>query len=769
MPSAGLAMSRPPCMLQSIHITETATMAVHADVSRLTCRAPSGMFALLVSLLMRGCPMRFTRLFFTLVVLLMNVSHGAYAQNARAVAEPPAAKVHPRSLVKHGHTRVDDYFWLRERENPEVIAYLEAENEYTTAMMAHTEELQEQLFEEIRGRIKQDDSTVPFREGNYFYYTRYEEGKEYPIYARKRGSLDAEEEVMLDANILAEGHDFFSIGAWTVTENERVLAYAVDTQGRRFYTVFFKDLESGELLSDRIDSVTSDVAWANDNRTLFYAKQDPETLRSFRIYRHLLGAGAADDELIYEESDAEFSTYVFKTKTKKYLMIGSFQTLSSEYRYLDANDPSGQFAVVLPREAEHEYSVDHFGEHFYIVTNDEAKNFRLVRAPVTHPDREHWEEVIPHRSDVLLQGIEVFRDNLVLSERQDGLTKLRIMHWDGSGDHYLEFGEPAYAAYIHVNRDIESSVLRYGYTSMTTPNSVFDYDMDAREKELLKQDEVLGGFRSDNYVTERLHAPARDGASVPVSVVYRAGMRLNGTNPLLLYGYGSYGASMDATFNAARLSLLDRGVVYAIAHVRGGQELGRSWYEDGKLLNKKNTFTDFVDVAEYLVAEGFADRDRLFAEGGSAGGLLMGAVTNMRPDLWRGVLAHVPFVDVVTTMLDESIPLTTSEYDEWGNPNDREYYDYILSYSPYDNVEGRDYPNILVTTGLHDSQVQYWEPAKWVAKLRALKTDDNVLLLKTHMEAGHGGLSGRYRRYRDTAFHYAFLLDLAGLWSQGSQ
>ena len=707
--------------------------------------------------------MRLVHLILTVVVLLMIAPNDGLAQARRTDAQPPIAQVKPRELTEHGETRVDNYFWLREREDPEVITYLEAENEYTAAMLAHTDGLQDLLFEEIRGRIKQDDSSVPYRDGNYFYYTRYEEGNEYPIYARKRGSLDAAEEMMLDANVLAEGHGFFSVGTWQVTEDERLLAYAADTQGRRFYSVRFKDLETGELLTDRIDSITPNIAWANDNRTLFYTKQDAETLRSFQIFRHVLGTDSAEDELVYEETDTEFGTYVFKSKTKRYLMIGCYQTLSSEFHYLDADNPQGEFTVVLPREPEHEYSVVHFGDHFYIVTNDHAQNFKLVRAPVTNPSRDNWDEVLPHRDDVLLQGIEVFREFMVVNERKDGLTQLRVKRWDGGDDHYLEFGEPAYTSYVHVNRDIESSVLRYGYTSMTTPNSVFDYDMVSQEKTLLKQDEVLGGFSSEDYVTERRFATVRDGARVPVSIVYRAGTSLNGTSPLLLYGYGSYGASMDATFNAARLSLLDRGVAYAIAHVRGGQELGRAWYEDGKLLKKKNTFTDFIDVAQFLIDEGYSDPGRLFAEGGSAGGLLMGAVANMRPDLWRGVLAHVPWVDVVTTMLDESIPLTTSEYDEWGDPNERRYYDYMLSYSPYDQVEAKDYPNILVTTGLHDSQVQYWEPAKWVAKLRALKTDSNLLVLKTHMEAGHGGVSGRYRRYRDTAFQYAFLLDLAGL------
>ena len=686
------------------------------------------------------------------------VSEGALERPAAPVATPLQ-----QELTIHGDTRIDEYYWLRERENPDVLAYLEAENEYTKAVMAHTEGLQETLFEEIKGRIKQDDATVPYREGGYYYYTRYEDGKEYPIHARKQGSLDATEQIMLDANEMAEGHGYFVARSLTVTENSRILAFAEDTVGRRIYTIRFKDLETGELLDDEIPATTPNLAWANDNQTLFYAKQDPETLRYYQIFRHTLGTDASDDALVYEEVDPEFSSYVWKTRSKAYLLIGSLQTLSSEYRYLDANDPTGRFTVVLPREPEHEYDVSHVGSSFYIRTNDGAKNFRLVKTPVGNSSRDQWQEIIPHRDDVLLQGIDGFHHHLVVNERQDGLTRLRIIRWDGTDDHYLEFGEPAYLAYVQVNPDIESTVLRYGYTSMTTPNSVFDYDMNTRTKTLLKQDEVLGDFSSANYVTERRSATARDGTRVPVSIVYRTGTPLDGSNPLLLYGYGSYGASRDATFSAARLSLLDRGFVYAIAHIRGGQELGRAWYEEGKLLNKKNTFTDFIDVAEFLVDEGYADPERLFANGGSAGGLLMGAVINMRPDLWQGVVTAVPFVDVVTTMLDETIPLTTSEYDEWGNPNEEEYYRYMLSYSPYDNVETKDYPNLLVTTGLHDSQVQYWEPAKWVARLRERKTDDNLLILKTKMEAGHGGASGRYRRYRDTAFQYAFLLDLAGL------
>jgi len=677
---------------------------------------------------------------------------------------PPIAQVIPEELEKHGDVRVDNYFWLREREDPEVIAYLEAENEYTAAVMAHTEELREELFEEIKGRIKQTDLSVPFKLDDYFYYTKTEEGKEYPVYARKRGSLDADEEILIDVNEMAEGHGFTSVPRPAISYEQNIMAFAADTVGRRFYTIRFKNLDSGELLDDKIEPVTASVAWANDNRTLFYTKQDPVTLRSFQVYRHVLGTDPAEDQLVYEETDEEYRSYVWKSKSKRFIIIGSFQTLSNDYRYLNADDPAGEFKVFLPREPDHEHSIDPFGDYFYIRTNvDGAKNFKLMRTPVEQTAKENWEEVIGHRDDVLLEGFEIFRDHMVVTERKDGLRQMRVRPWSGDDEHYLDFGEPAYSAYVSTNPEIDTNILRYGYTSLTTPNSVYDYDMDTREKELLKQEEVLGGFDPADYVSERRFAPARDGARVPVSIVYRQGTEVDGDNPLLLYAYGSYGASMDARFSSSRLSLLDRGFVYAIAHVRGGEEMGRQWYEDGKLLNKKNTFTDFIDVAEFLVDEGYTNPDKLFAQGGSAGGLLMGAITNMRPDLFKGVLALVPWVDVITTMLDSSIPLTTSEYDEWGDPNDEVYYEYMLSYSPYDNVEGKDYPNMLVTTGLHDSQVQYFEPAKWVAKLRAMKTDDNRLLLKTNMEAGHGGASGRYKRYEQIAFQYAFMLDLVGI------
>jgi oligopeptidase B len=674
---------------------------------------------------------------------------------------PPKAKVEPHEIEKHGHVRVDDYFWLKQRHNPEVIAYLEAENAYTKTVTAQSRALRETLFEEIKGRIKKDDSSVPYRLDGFYYYSRYEEGDEYPYYCRKKGSLDADEQIMLDANELAEGHDYLAVRGVVVTLDTTIMAFAVDTVGRRKYTIRFRDLGTGEFLDDPIVDVTGNIAWANDNKTLFYAKQDPDTLRSYQIWRHTLGTDPADDVLVFQEDDETFSTYVWKTKSRKYVMIGSFQTVSSEVRYLDANEPMGEFTVFLPRERDHEYNIDHAGDEFFIRTNWDATNFRLMKTPVTRTAKDHWTEVIPHRDDVLFEDFELFKDFLTIGERHDGLIQVRIRPRAGGEEHYLDFGEPAYVAYFDDNKEFDTPVLRYGYSSLTTPRSVFDYDMTTREKELKKQDEVLGGFDRENYVSERLHAKARDGANVPISLVYRKGFEKNRSAPLLLYGYGSYGNSIDPSFRSDRLSLIDRGFVFAIAHVRGGEELGRRWYEDGKLFNKKNTFTDFIDCAEYLIERGYAAPDGVFAYGGSAGGLLVGAVINMRPDLFNGAVAAVPFVDVVTTMLDDDIPLTTSEYDEWGDPNKKDYYDYILSYSPYDNVEAKSYPNLLVTTGLHDSQVQYWEPAKWVAKLRATKTDDNVLLLRTNMDAGHGGKSGRFRRYEETAFIYAFLLELA--------
>ena len=684
------------------------------------------------------------------------------AGRMKRVIQAPTAKVVPYELTKHGDVRVDNYYWLKERENSEVIDYLNAENDYTQAMTAQTEELQKNLFAEIKGRIKQTDESVPYRKNGYFYYSRFEDGKQYRMHCRKKGSLAAAEEVMIDANQLAEGHSFFSVRGLRVSSNNTLLAYAVDTRGRRIYTLKFKNLETGEVLQDTIHNVTGNVAWANDNRTLFYSKQDPKTLRSYQIYRHVLSADPANDILVYEEKDDTFSSFVFKTKSDKFVMIASRHTLSNEYRFVSAESPTNEFRIIHPRERNLEYSVDHFQDKFYIRTNWNAKNFRLMATPVTATTKDHWTEVIPHHDDVLLSGFEIFKDHLVVSERKNGLMQLRVRFWSSGQEHYLDFPEPAYLAYATNNHEFDTSILRVAYSSMTTPRSVFDYNMVTHEKTLLKQDEVLGGFNAQDYETDRLYATARDGTKIPISIVYRKGTKKNGKNPLLLYGYGSYGASMDATFSSPRLSLIDRGFIYAIAHIRGGQELGREWYEDGKLFNKKNTFTDFIDCGKFLVDQNYTHPEKMFAMGGSAGGLLMGAVVNLSPDLFHGVVARVPFVDVITTMLDDSIPLTTSEYDEWGNPNKKDYYDYILSYSPYDNVQAKDYPHMLVTTGLHDSQVQYWEPAKWVAKLRAVKTDSNSLLLKTNMDAGHGGGSGRYKRYEETAFYYAFLLDHAG-------
>jgi len=676
--------------------------------------------------------------------------------------EPPIAEKKPRELTIHGDTRMDPYYWLRERNDPEVIAYLEAENAYREAVMKESKPLEDKLYEEMVGRIKQEDASVPYRENGYYYYVRYEEGKEYPIYCRKKGSLEAAEEIMADVNEMAKGYDYFQVSGISVSPDSRYAAMGIDTVSRRKYSIYVKDLETGEMLPDAIPVTTGRAAWANDSRTLFYTKKDDQTLRSSAIFRHGLGTDASGDVLVYEETDDTFGTYVTKSKSKKYMIIGSSSTLTTEYRVLSADTPEGQFRVIHARERGLEYSVDHFGDHFYIVTNLDAVNFRLMKTPVDRTGKEHWEEVIGHRDDVFLEGIELFNDYLVAEERKEGLIRLRVIRWDGGSEHYVDMGEEVYTAGISVNPEFETDLLRYSYSSLTTPVSTFDYHMGNREKTLLKQQEVLGDFDPSNYEARRLYATADDGKQIPMSIVYRKGLELNGNNPTLLYGYGSYGITMDPGFNASRLSLLDRGFVFALAHIRGSQVYGRSWYEDGKLLNKMNTFTDFIACAEHLIQAAYTGPEHLYAMGGSAGGLLMGTVVNLRPDLFHGVIAAVPFVDVVTTMLDEDIPLTTSEYDEWGNPNEEESYRYMLSYSPYDNVKAQEYPHMLVTTGLHDSQVQYWEPAKWVAKLRDMKTDDNLVLLYCNMDTGHGGASGRFERFRETAMEYAFLLKLAG-------
>ena len=674
----------------------------------------------------------------------------------------PVARIQPTQLTAFGETRVDNYFWLRDRENPEVIQYLEAENKYLQEVMAPTEDLQKKLFEEMKGRIKKDDATVPYLYNGFWYYSRYEKGGEYALHCRRPNGSETEE-VFLNGNKLAEGLGYFALDGVEVSPDGKKVVYGIDNAGRRFYTLHFKDLESGEILSDTIADVTGDVTWALDNRTVFYTRQDPETLRSYQVWRHELGAAPSADTLVFEEDDDTFDVSIERSKSEKFLIISSSQTLSTEHRILEADNPLGEFRIFEPRHRDLEYGIDHQGHRFIILTNHEARNFRLMQCDQNATGLENWTELIPHREDVFLEDLEVFDRWLVLAERFDGLTHLKIIPADGSDAHYLDFGEPTWAAWLSTNVSMDSDVLRFGYSSLTTPTTTYDYDLKTHEKTLLKQVEILGGFKAENYQAEYVQVPARDGTMVPVSLVYRKGFQPDGKSPLLLYAYGSYGYSMDADFGSSRLSLLDRGFVYAIAHVRGGEEKGRAWYEDGKLLNKKNTFTDFIDCGNYLVQQGYTAHNRIFAMGGSAGGLLMGAVLNMAPEVWRGVVAQVPWVDVVTTMQDDSIPLTTSEYDEWGNPADEEYYHYMLSYSPYDNVRAMNYPAILVTTGLHDSQVQYWEPAKWVAKLRAEKTDDNPLLFKINMEAGHGGASGRFRRLEETALSYAFMLDLLGV------
>jgi len=677
-------------------------------------------------------------------------------------SEPPQAKKINKELIAHGHTRVDNYYWLNDRDNPEVISYLEEENAYTEEMLKHTKDFQEKLFNEIVGRIKQTDESVPYKLNGYFYYTRYEEGKEYPIHCRKKDNMEASEEVMLNVNEMAKGHDYYSASGLTVSPDNKMLAFGVDTVSRRQYTLHYKNLETGKILKHTVPNTTGRGAWAKDNQTFFYAVKD-ESLRAYKILRHDIFRSSQDDVLLFHEEDDTYSIYVYSSKSREYIIIASRSTLSTEYRYLKADKPKGEFNVFQPREKDLEYSIDHFADHFYIRTNLDAKNFRLMKTPVLKTSKNYWIEVIPNRDDVYLEGFEIFKDFLVLEERSTGLINIRIIRWEDNDEHYLNFGEPAYLAYLAYNPEMDSDILRYGYTSLTTPNSTYDYNMVSKQKTLLKQTEVLGGFNPDNYKSERVFITARDGAQVPISIVYRKGVKKDGSAPLLLYGYGSYGYSMDAYFNSSRLSLLDRGFIYVITHIRGGQEMGRHWYEDGKLLKKKNTFYDFIDCAEYLVDNNYTSPNRMFANGGSAGGLLVGAVYNMRPDLFKGVIADVPFVDVVTTMMDESIPLTTGEYDEWGNPNEKEYYEYMLSYSPYDQVEAKDYTNMLVLTGLHDSQVQYWEPAKWVAKLRNLKTDENMVLLSVNMDTGHGGASGRFERYKETALKFAFLFDLVGI------
>ncbi len=678
---------------------------------------------------------------------------------------PPKALKIPKELTAHNHTRIDDYYWLNDRENPEVINYLNSENEYNEKLTAHTKDFQEKLFNEMRARIKEDDSSVPYKLNGYWYLTRFEKGKDYPVYSRKKETLDAPEEILFDVNEMAEGFEYYSLGGLNVSPDNKLVAFGVDTVSRRNYTIQVKNLETGEIRAEKILVTTGGSTWANDNKTLFYTKKDEKTLRSNRIYKHILGTDPQMDELVFEEKDETFNTYIYKSKSRKYLIIGSNSTLTSEYRILEADNPEGEFRIFHSRERGLEYGISHYGQSFYILTNkDGAHNFKLMKTPVEKTSAENWLDVVPHREDYLLEDIDIFEKYLVISERNNGLNKIRITRWDNGDIFYLPFDNETYTAYTSINPDFNTDILRYTYNSLNTPTSVVDFNMKTRVKTVLKEQEVLGDdFDKDNYQTERIWATAQDGTKIPVSVIYKKGIVKDGTNSLLQYAYGSYGSTIDPYFSSARLSLLDRGFIYAIAHIRGGEYLGRRWYEEGKLLSKINTFTDFIDVSKHLIEEKYTSSKHLYAMGGSAGGLLIGAVINMKPKLYNGVIAAVPFVDVITTMLDDTIPLTTGEYDEWGNPNDKEYYDYMLSYSPYDNVKEQEYPNILVTTGLHDSQVQYWEPAKWVAKLRDLKTDSNILLFHTNMDAGHGGSSGRFEALKEVAEEYAFLLDLEGI------
>jgi oligopeptidase B len=688
--------------------------------------------------------------------------------------DAPVAEKVAFELAAHGNKRVDNYYWMKlsdkqknaeqkDEQTKKVLDYLTAENAYVDKKLKHTEKLQEKLYNEIIGRIKQTDQSVPYKDNGYWYYNRYEEGQEYPVYCRKKGTLDANEEILVNVNEMAKGHDFYDLRGLSVSEDNNLLAYAVDTISRRQFTVYVKNLKTGKTVDLPVSNTEGYVVWANDNKTYFYTMKDTLTLRSDKIYRHKLNNNPAKDELVFTEKDETFYTGITKTKSDKYLVIWSGSTLTNQYQILNANSPDGKFREFSAREKGLEYSIDHYNDKFYIVTNLDAQNFRLMETPESKTGIENWKEKIAHRKDTLLTGIEIFKDHIVLTERAQANSLMRIIDQKTGKQHYLNFGEPAYVTYPATNVDFDTPLLRYGYASLTTPNSTYDYNMITKEKKLLKQQEVVGGYKQDNYETERLWALADDGTKIPMSIVYKKGIKRDGSNNTLLYGYGSYGYSTDPFFSSTRLSLLDRGFIFAIAHIRGGQEMGRQWYEDGKMFKKKNTFTDFINCAEHLVGEKYTSPEKLFATGGSAGGLLMGAVVNMRPDLFKGVIAEVPFVDVVTTMLDDDIPLTTGEFDEWGNPDVLESYMYMLEYSPYDQVKAQEYPNMMVTTGLHDSQVQYWEPAKWVAKLREMKTDNNALLLRTNMETGHGGTTGRFKVYKETAQEYAFFLDLAGI------
>lgn len=675
--------------------------------------------------------------------------------------QPPKAKKTDKILEIHGDRRVDPYFWMNERENAEVLKYLEEENAYCDFVMEDTQDLQNELFEEMKARYKKDDESLPYFFNEYWYIVKYEDGKEYPIFCRKHQTLENPEEIILDVNVLAEGEQFFEVGSVAVSPNNELATFSSDNVGRRIYNIQFKNLKTGEILADQIPNTTGKAVWANDNQHIFYIRKD-KNLRAFQVYRHKIGTDSNEDVLVFHEKDDAFDVNIFKTKSLEYIFIASSSTISDEHRFIPAADVFAEWKVIQPRTDDLEYSVEHFEDEFYIITNaDGATNFKLVKTKVENCGIENWEDVIPHRENILLEGFEIFKNYLVLEERNQGLLQIKIIENHTGESYYIPFSDPTYTAYIGLNLEFDTEKLRYGYTSMTKPSATLEFDMKEKTSKILKQQDVLGGkFLQENYISERIWAPARDGKKIPVSLVYHKNTAKSAETPLLLYGYGSYGHTVDASFSNVRLSLLDRGFIYAIAHIRGGEYLGREWYEDGKMLFKKNTFFDFIDAAKYLVSENYTSPKHLYAMGGSAGGLLMGAVINFEPELFNGIVAQVPFVDVVTTMLDDTIPLTTGEYDEWGNPNKKKYYDYMKSYSPYDNIEQKKYPNILITTGLQDSQVQYWEPAKWTAKLRDLKTDSNILIFKTDMSSGHGGASGRFESLKEDALEYAFLLKL---------
>ena len=679
-------------------------------------------------------------------------------------AHAPQAKLQEHVMMMHQHIRQDDYYWLRddERQNPQVLAYLQQENDYTAQALAPLQDVQTKLYEEMVARVKQEDQSVPYLKKGYWFQTRFSQGKEYPVYSRRSDQDGAQWQVLLDGNARAEGHTYYQLGELVVSPDQQLLAFSEDTVSRRQYRLRLQHIDSGDFYPEVIENVES-VVWANDSKTLFYVKKHPITLLPYQVYRHQLGTAAEQDVLVYEELDDTFYTDIYKSTSEDYIFLALSSTMTSELHVLSADAPLSDFQLLRQRERGHEFSVDHYRQQFYIRTNKPGSNFALMSAPLQDmPDYDKWQTIIAARSEVLLESFALFRDWLVVEEREQGLTFLRQINWQTGNEQYIKFADPTYTAWLGTNPDPDTDKLRYGYSSLTTPTTTYQLCLDSGEQEILKQQTVVGDFSSADYSSERLWIAAADGVEIPVSLVYKTSLfDKTGSNPLLQYGYGSYGSSIDPYFSASLLSLLDRGFVYAIAHIRGGEELGRNWYEQGKLKTKMNSFTDFIAVTQSLAAQGYGDPQRMYAMGGSAGGLLMGGVINMAPVLYHGVIADVPFVDVVTTMLDESIPLTTGEYDEWGNPNEADYYHYMLAYSPYDQVQAQAYPHLLVTTGLHDSQVQYWEPAKWVAKLRQLKTDNNALLLYTDMETGHGGKSGRFQHYHDIAREYAFLLDLA--------